>query len=199
MEVFMQIFTFLTGVAYIILEIRQKNLMWIVGMLTAMASMWVFFRNGLYASFGLNTYYFLVSFWGLWKWSRAKKLMKETSSESADSDVICLGRLSWQVAVLTLVLAVSGTFALAALMERFENPMSYLDSAVAVLSALATWWLGRSYLEQWYIWIAADCVSALLCASQGLWWMTVLYVIYTFAAAYGLVYWRRHGKYADAL
>lgn len=75
--------------------------------------------------------------------------------------------------------------------------MSWLDSSVAVLSALATWWLGRSYLEQWYVWIAADCVSVILCISQGLWWMVVMYVFYTVAAAYGLVYWKRHGKYVD--
>ena len=51
----MQIFTHVTGVIYINLEIRQKNSMWLVGILTSLAAMWVFFRQGLYASFGLNT------------------------------------------------------------------------------------------------------------------------------------------------
>ena len=45
----MEIFTLVTGVIYIILEIRQKNLMWLVGVLTSVAAMWVFFRQGLYA------------------------------------------------------------------------------------------------------------------------------------------------------
>ena len=58
---FMEIFTLVTGVIYIILEIRQKNLMWVVGILTSLAAMWVFFRQGLYASFGLNTYYLVTS------------------------------------------------------------------------------------------------------------------------------------------
>lgn len=197
-EVFMQIFTLLTGVAYVILEIRQKNLMWAVGVVTGIAAMWVFFRQGLYASFGLNTYYLFVSFWGLWQWSRTKRLAKDAlPKEPSSGDVICLRHLSANVLAVSVLLAVAGTVALSLLMERFENPMSWLDSSVAVLSALATWWLGRSYLEQWYVWIAADCVSVILCISQGLWWMVVMYVFYTVAAAYGLVHWKRHGKYVD--
>ncbi len=197
-EVFMQIFTLLTGVAYVILEIRQKNLMWAVGVVTGIAAMWVFFRQGLYASFGLNTYYLFVSFWGLWQWSRTKRLAKDAlPTEDEGGDVICLRHITPNVLAVSVLLAVAGTVALSLLMERFENPMSWLDSSVAVLSALATWWLGRSYLEQWYVWIAADCVSVILCISQGLWWMVVMYVFYTVAAAYGLVHWKRHGKYVD--
>jgi nicotinamide mononucleotide transporter len=197
-EVFMQIFTLLTGVAYVILEIRQKNLMWAVGVVTGIAAMWVFFRQGLYASFGLNTYYLFVSFWGLWQWSRTKRLAKDAlPTEDEGGDVICLRHITPNVLAVSVLLAVAGTVALSLLMERFENPMSWLDSSVAVLSALATWWLGRSYLEQWYVWIAADCVSVILCISQGLWWMVVMYVFYTVAAAYGLVHWKMHGKYVD--
>ncbi len=197
-EVFMQIFTLLTGVAYVILEIRQKNLMWAVGVVTGIAAMWVFFRQGLYASFGLNTYYLFVSFWGLWQWSRTKRLAKDAlPKEDEGGDVICLRHITPNVLAVSVLLAVAGTVALSLLMERFENPMSWLDSSVAVLSALATWWLGRSYLEQWYVWIAADCVSVILCISQGLWWMVVMYVFYTVAAAYGLVHWKMHGKYVD--
>ena len=73
---FMQIFTLVTGVIYIILEIRQKNSMWYVGILTSIAAMWVFFRQDLYASFGLNTYYLITSIIGLWQWKRkAKKVL----------------------------------------------------------------------------------------------------------------------------
>jgi len=51
----LEIFTLITGLIYIILEIRQKNFMWVLGIMTSLASMLVFFRQGLYASFGLNT------------------------------------------------------------------------------------------------------------------------------------------------
>ena len=191
---FMQIFTLVTGVIYIVLEIRQKNFMWVVGIATSVAAMWVFFRQGLYASFGLNTYYLVTSFIGLWQWRKAKAGMAE-AMETEDADAVHLHRLSWRTVLVSLAVAVAGIFALAKLMELLENPMSYLDAAVAVLSAVATWWLVRSYIEQWWLWIVADTLSTILCATQGMWWMAALYAAYTLSAVYGYVHWKRKGLY----
>ena len=188
----MEIFTLVTGVIYIILEIRQKNFMWVVGLLTSLTAMYVFYRQGLYASFGLNLYYFAVSFWGLWSWRRQKIRMAE---EDTEADAIHLNRITWSVLLLSAVAVVGGTVLLASLMEMLENPMSYMDASVAVLSAVATWWLGRSYLQQWWLWIAADAMSTVLCASMGLWWMAVLYAVYALSAVYGLIYWKKKGVY----
>lgn len=192
----MEIFTLVTGVIYIILEIRQKNLMWLVGVLTSVAAMWVFFRQGLYASFALNTYYLVTSFIGLWQWSRDKKRLV------SDGDRIHLNRLTVKTVAVSAVVMVLGTFGLVELMQWLnsagilqENPMSYLDSAATILSAIATWWLVRSYIQQWWLWIVADLMSTILCASQGMWWMTALYAAYTLSAVYGWSHWHRNGKY----
>ena len=191
----MQIFTLVTGVIYIILEIRQKNFMWVVGIATSIAAMWVFFRQGLYASFGLNTYYLITSFIGLWQWRRDRiRLVSNGPAEQAD-DVIHLNRLTPAVIILSAVVAVAGTVSLAWLMELVENPMSYLDATVTVMSAIATWWLVKSYIQQWWLWIAADLLSTILCATQGMWWMTALYAAYTFSAIIGYNHWKRKGQY----
>ena len=74
-----------------------------------------------------------------------------------------------------------------------ENPMSVLDASVAVLSVIATWWLVRSYIQQWWLWIAADTLSTILCATQGMWWMALLYLLYTASALIGLRHWKKNG------
>ena len=203
----MQIFTLVTGVIYIILEIRQKNFMWVVGIATSLAAMWVFFRQGLYASFGLNTYYFITAFIGLWQWTRDKRMLTLKQSEvlveqPSQGDVICLNRLSLRTILVSAVVTVAGTVALSWGMSWAgnvgildENPMSLLDSSVAILSAVATWWLVKSYREQWWLWIVADTLSVILCALQGMWWMALLYIAYVIAAVYGLYYWKKKGSY----
>ena len=243
---FWQIFTLVTGVIYIVLEIRQKNFMWVVGIATSLAAMWVFFRQGLYASFGLNTYYFVTAFIGLWQWRRNKTAWSETLSTPStamsspstvmstpstalsnpstamstpstvmssevetsplESDTIILNRLSWKTVIISAAVTVVGTLALMWGMRWLnetgllkENPMSLLDSSVAVLSAVATWWLVKSYREQWLLWILADSLSVALCAMQGMWWMAALYVAYVVAAYYGLYYWKLRGSYLSDL
>ena len=192
---FMEIFTLVTGVIYIILEIRQKNLMWVVGILTSVAAMWVFFRQNLYASFGLNTYYLVTSVVGLWQWRR--DIDRACTDAEASTGQIRLKRLTLKAVAVSAVALVAGTLGLAYLMSYLENPMSYLDSAVAVLSAVATWWLVRCYIQQWWLWIAADTVSTILCISQGLWWMALLYAAYSVSAVIGYIHWKKHGRYID--
>ena len=191
---FMEIFTLVTGVIYIILEIRQKNFMWVVGVFTSLAAMWVFFRQGLYASFGLNTYYLITAFIGLWQWGRDRRKL---TSDAGSPDSIHLNRLPVRTVVLSAAVVAAGTFGLAWVMELLENPMSYLDAAVAVLSAVATWWLVRSYIAQWWLWVIADALSTILCATQGMWWMTALYAAYALSAVYGYVHWKKHGLYLE--
>ena len=194
----MEIFTLVTGVIYIILEIRQKNFMWVIGVITSLAAMWVFFRQGLYASFGLNTYYLITAFIGLWQWNKDKKTVVTTADESTSGqDVIHLNRLSWKTVALSAVIAVAGVFLLAEVMVLLENPMSWLDASVAVLSAVATWWLVRSYIAQWWLWVLADTLSTILCATQGMWWMTALYAAYALSAVYGYIHWKKRGIYVQ--
>ena len=205
---FMQIFTLLTGVIYIVLEVRQKNFMWVVGIATSLAAMWVFFRQGLYASFGLNTYYFITAFIGLWQWRRNREIISsqlEVKVTDSDEDIIVLKRLPFSTVVISAVVSVVGIFALSYGMSYLhrigildENPMSLLDSAATVLSAVATWWLVRSYRQQWWLWIVADTLSVVLCAMQGMWWMAVLYLAYVAAAVYGLHYWKLKGVYLSS-
>lgn len=191
----MEIFTLITGVIYIILEIRQKNAMWLVGVLTSLAAMWVFFRQGLYASFALNAYYLVTAFVGLWQWGRDRRRIGADDTVSGGDDMIHLNPLTFRTVLVSLVITVAGTFALSELMEVFENPMSLMDAAVAVLSAVATWWLVKSYIWQWWLWVVADLMLAVMCAMQGLWWMSALYAAYTVAAVYGYFHWRKNGRY----
>ena len=188
----MEIITLITGVIYIILEIRQKNAMWVLGIFTSSAAIIVFFRQGLYASFGLNIYYLITSFIGLWHWRRDKKKLDEEHS-------IHLNRLTRKTVITSAIAAITGIIALSYGMDLMaelgfkENPMSVLDASVAVLSVIATWWLVRSYIQQWWLWIAADTLSTILCATQGMSWMALLYLLYTASALIGLRHWKKNG------
>ena len=190
---FWEIFTLVTGLIYIVLEILQNRWMWVVGVLTGVAAVVVFAREALWASMGLNAYYVAISFWGLYAWARDERKL-DASSEAA-ADALHLRPMTLRILLLSAFLLVAGTAALVLLLRVLGDPMSTLDAAVAVLSAIATWWLSRSHISQWWLWIAADLCSTLLCLSQGLYWMTALYAFYTLSAGFGYIHWRRHGVY----
>lgn len=191
-----EIFSLVTGFVYVILEVKQKNFMWILGMFTSAATVYVFFEQGLYASSVLNVYYFVIAFWGLYQWRKdAGKMASEDVPSDGNTASVHLTRLPGKTVLASLAAFVSGTAVLVLAMDFLGDSMSVMDASVAMLSAIATWWLGRSYLEQWILWIAADILTMAMCVSQGLYLMAVLYAAYTAVAIYGYFYWKRHGTY----
>jgi nicotinamide mononucleotide transporter len=192
MEVYMEIFTLVTGILYIVLEIMQKNLMWVVGIVTAAAACVVFSVQGLYASMSLNVYYVLVSFWGLYCWLKDASQVKNTAE---DSGIIHLRRLKLVPALISLGVFALCFIATGFLMQKFGDSQPWLDAAVTVASAIATYWLTRSYIEQWLVWILADAGTATMCWLSGQYWLVALYAAYSLSAFYGYAHWKKKGIY----
>ena len=70
MEQLLEYFGVLTGLLYLFLEIRQHRAMWVVGFLTSLVYVFVFFFSKIYADMGLNIYYVAISIYGFWQWTR---------------------------------------------------------------------------------------------------------------------------------
>jgi len=64
---FIEIFGAVTGILYVILEIRQNIWLWPVGIVTSGIYIWVFFTGKLYADMSLQGYYLVISVLG-WYW-----------------------------------------------------------------------------------------------------------------------------------
>ncbi len=196
---FMEYFGFVTGLLYLIWEIRQNNLMWVVGILSAVAYAYVFAQSALWAAMLFQVYYFFVSIYGLFCWRRDKKLLVARSSEdsanTANTDtsityrVIPLRSLFMSGVACVLIFA-----AIYWLLARFTgDPMPVLDAVVATLGIVATYWLGKSYIHQWLLWVAVNVLSVCMFVSQDLYLTAFLYILYTLCAFYGFVHWKKKG------
>ncbi len=210
---FLGIFTLVTGVLFLILEIRQSDWMWAFQLLSAAAAMVSFFIGGLFASSALNLYYVVMAFVGFAQWRRdERRSIPGTPPEcGADSPRgedariardgsatgIRLRHLTAKTALVSLAVLVTGTAAAFFLLRHLGDPRSVADAGASVLSGIATWWLAKSYPQQWLLWVVADAVSAWMCWTQGMGAMSVLYLLYALSAIYGYIHWMMKGKYID--
>ena len=180
-----EIFAFVTGIAYVVLEILQKNAMWVVGVLTGAACAYSFAVQRNWGMTGLNLYYVVISVIGLVQWRK--------DGAAVEEGTIHLRALPKKTALWSAVLFVVGSLALIGLFRALGDGMSALDATATVLSVIATWWLTRSYLQQWMLWVVADVLTTALCLANGQYWMAVLYVAYVVSATYGYFHWKKKG------
>ncbi len=181
-----EVFALVTGVIYLVLEILQKNAMWVVGLLTSLACAISFAYQQVWASMALNIYYVVMSMVGFIQWRKA--------GTQVEQGAIHLSRLSGKTVLVSAVLFVVGSVVVIQLLRAAGDSVPQLDGIATVLSVIATWWLVKSYLQQWLLWIVADVFTTTLCILTGQYWMALLYVAYILSAIYGYFHWKKNGE-----
>jgi nicotinamide mononucleotide transporter len=80
---FIEIFGAVTGIVYVILEIRQTIWLWPVGIVTSGVYIWVFFSSKIYADMNLQVYYLAISILGWYWWVKGTVRMARSKEQSA--------------------------------------------------------------------------------------------------------------------
>lgn len=189
MPSFTEVFGFITGAACVALLVRQNIWNWPLGIANNLVFIVLFYRTGLYADVGLQGFYIAISLYGWWHWLHGGRAHGK----------LAVSRIQPLTGFL-LALAVAGlTASLAWLLRRYTNStVPVLDSLITSLSLVAQFMMTRKWIENWPVWIAANCLSVGLLIYKGLYLASALYVVYQALCVMGLLEWRRALKTATS-
>ena len=185
-ENIVEVFGAVTGIAYVILEIRRNILLWPLGIITSAVYIYVFGREGFYANMGLQVYYLVISIYGWYMWRR----QPVADQPDGKSDVRRIGAATAVWCMVFLFVLWAGLWFL--LDRATDSPVPVWDGLIASLSVVATWMLTRKYLEQWYVWILANAIAVAVYITCGLYPTAVLFMVYFIMAIIGVREWSRH-------
>ena len=195
MEQLLEYFGVLTGLLYLLLEIRQHRAMWVVGFLTSLVYVFVFFFSKIYADMGLNIYYVAISIYGFWQWTRKKAINEEKTNQNAPANEAILYRNMTFPLLTGIILAILAIYALLYyILHNFtDSPIPAGDAFTTAVGIVATWMLARRIIEHWIFWIIVNCVSVYLYYLRGLYPTMFLYICYGILAIVGYYTWKKKG------
>ena len=179
-----EIFGVVTGILYVILEVKQNRFLWPLGIITSAAYIYIFFTGKFYADMGLQVYYVLISIYGWYYWSRGGE-----KSGKGELPVVRINRQ--QLILLFLTFAFSWVLIYFVLDRYTDSSVPLGDSFTTALAIVATWMLTQKIIEQWFLWIIANVVSLALYIYKGLYPTVILYAVYAGMAVYGYLEWKR--------
>lgn len=182
MPSFIELFGFITGAACVALLVRQNIWNWPLGITNNLIFIVLFYRTGLYADVGLQGFYIAISLYGWWTWLHGGK----------DHGALKVSRVRPATGVLLALVVLGTTGLLSWLLRRYTNStVPVLDSLITALSLIAQFMLTRKWIENWLVWIAANCISVGLLIYKGLYVTSALYLVYQVLCVMGLLEWRR--------
>lgn len=177
-----------TGIVFMVLQVLQHKWMWYFNLATSVTALAVTLMSSLWASAALNTYFIVMSVIGIFSW-------KKLAQKDEGRDRLRLVRPTVKMLIASILIAAVLFVAVWKILLVTKDSSPLLDSLTLILSALATWWLTKSYKEQWYVWIVADTIALTMYVSQGLWGMAALFFFYVVSSVIGLVHWQKKGIY----
>lgn len=186
-ENIVEIFGAVTGIAYVILEIRRNILLWPLGLITSAVYIYVFGRHGFYANMGLQVYYLVISVYGWYRWHR----QEEGDNSGARTGVRRIDSVTAAWCVMVMLILWAGLWLL--LGSATDSPVPGWDGLIASLSVVATWMLTRKYLEQWYVWIVANAIAVVVYLAMEMYPTAILFLVYFGMAIIGVREWSRSG------
>ena len=177
------------GVIYLWLEYRASIYLWVASIIMPAIYLYVYYNAGLYADFGINIYYLLIALYGWAAWRYGFHLFGSKKKEEKELAITHTPKRVWGKLALTYIAAQCVITYI--LVNHTDSTVPWWDSFTTALSIVGMWMLARKYIEQWWVWLVVDAVSAWLYIYKGLYFTAVLYAVYAIISIFGYFKWRK--------
>lgn len=198
------------GLLCIGLASLEKTINYLFGLINVTLFAIIFFQINLYSSLLLQIFFFCANIYGWYAWS------KQTESHEHELRIRWLSApalISWivicAIGIFLLTryidpvfgyltkIAVNGLQALHFNVSQptlAPDPYPFWDAAMTILSIAAMILMTRKYVENWFLWGAINIISIVIYALQGVYVMSLEYVILFFIAVFGAISWIKSAK-----
>ncbi|MDB4292044.1 nicotinamide riboside transporter PnuC [Maribacter sp.] len=178
----------ITAVVFSVLSVwfSKQNNIWVypTGMIATAIFVYLLFKWGLLGDMLINAYYFIMSIYGWYIWTRkvdaehVTPISKTTSKENRFAMAIF-------IAVLIFIAIVYQVF------DKWTNWTAYVDAFTTAIFFIGMWLMAKRKIENWIYWIVGDIISVPLYFYKGLTFSSILHIILTIIAIFGYLSWKK--------
>jgi len=165
----------------------KQNNIWVypTGMLSTSIFVYLLLKWGLIGDMLINIYYFVMSIYGWYIWTRkidaehVTPISKVTAKENRTSIFIFLGTIIF-------------VFIVYQVFDKWTSWTAYVDTITTAIFFVGMWLMAKRKVENWIYWIVGDIISVPLYFYKGFTFTSFQYLIFTILAIYGYNAWKKN-------
>ena len=164
---------------------KDNILVFPTGIISTLIFVYILYQYGLLGDMMINAYYFIMSLYGWYIWTR----------KVDDSHFIPIQKASTQehlVSVFLFVVTAIFVTVVYEIFDKWEGWISYMDILTTAIFFVGMWMMAKKRLENWIYWIIGDLISIPLYYHKGLTFTSVQYILFTIIAFYGFLEWKQN-------
>jgi nicotinamide mononucleotide transporter len=160
---------------------KESVLAFPLGIVNVLIYVYIFFQARVYANAAINGFFFLMSVYGWYNWTR----------RDSNDKTLRISQCSKQELLLNALAIIVFFFIIRIVLVRYTtSQIPSWDAITTAVYIVAQWLLSRKKIENWILWISADAVMVGLCVWEGLYFSSFQYFVFTLIAILGFLEWR---------
>ena len=163
---------------------KENILVYPTGIISTLIFVYLLWQWGLLGDMMINAYYFSMSIYGWYIWTRKVDAVHYTPITTMTSKENLYAILLF-VGTCLFVYLVYDYF------DRWVDWTAYLDTFTTGIFFVGMWLMARKKLENWIYWIIGDIISVPLYFYKGLTLTSLQYFLFTIIAVYGYIAWKK--------
>ena len=183
-EVYLELIAVFFGLCSVWYAKKDNILVFPTGLISTSIYAYLLWQWSLLGDSMINVYYFIMSIYGWYHWTRKKDNVDEFPISTMN------GRervLSVIIFALTLVFVVIVYL----YFNKFTTWYSYLDTILTAIFFVGMWLMAKRKIENWFFWIVGDLLSIPLYFAKGYTFTSFQYIVFTIIAVYGYLEWKK--------
>ncbi|EKT3974663.1 nicotinamide riboside transporter PnuC [Flavobacterium psychrophilum] len=164
----------------------KKNNIWVfpTGLISTFIYAYLLWQWDLLGDSMINGYYFIMSIYGWYHWTRKKEDAQEFPISVITNKDKIIGLI---IFVLTLIFVIIVYI----YFGKFTNWYSYIDTFLTAIFFVGMWLMAKRKIENWLFWILGDLISIPLYFAKGYTFTSFQYIIFTIIAVFGYLEWKK--------
>ncbi len=170
------------GLASVWFAKKENIMVYPTGIISVLIYVYICFIAKLYADMGINFFYFIMSVYGWYMWTRKDSTRK----------TLGITRCKWSSQIFNLLAGGLIFLILNYFLSNYtDSDVPFWDSLTTAIFIVAMWLMARKKLENWTAWMLGNIISIPLYFYKGLVFTSFQYIVFFILAIAGYIEWEK--------
>ena len=183
-EVWLELVGVFFGLCSVWYAKKDNILVFPTGLISTSIYAYLLWQWSLLGDSMINVYYFIMSIYGWYYWTRKKDDVDEFP-------ISLMTKKEKAMAAILFIITVVFVILVYLYFNKFTSWYSYLDTILTGLFFVGMWLMAKRKIENWIFWIVGDLLSIPLYLAKGYTFTSLQYIVFTIIAVYGYLEWKK--------
>ena len=184
LDIILEIIGVVFGLLSVWFSKNNNILVYPTGMISTSIFIYLLYKWILLGDMLINGYYFIMSIYGWYIWTRkinettVTPISRITSKERQKGIILFLSTLIF-------------VFIIYKFFDKWTGWVAYADTFTTAIFFVGMWLMAKRKIENWIFWILGNIISVPLYFYKGLTFTSLQYFGFTFIAIFGYIAWKK--------